>query len=187
MSSKGIKPSWSQLSRRLRALDAPSLLRTLHDLYDATPDNRRFLHARFFSGTAELDNYRKLIQDAVAPNPLGNKPIRVSEARRLIRHYHRATDDPVSTTDLLAYALELGIEQSLDLGVEGDDYFGPLLHIVDDFIRLYDELPPGAQEFAYDRFKALVLRATDIGWGFGDEMDNLFQSIQQPTSKRPAT
>jgi len=187
MPSKGTKPSWTKLNRRLRELDAPSLLHILRDLYNASPDNRSFLHARFFSGPAELDTYRKRIQGAVAPNPLGNKRIRLGEARRLIRHYHRATDDPKSTTDLLAYALELGIEQSLDLGVEGDDYFGSLLHIADDLIRFYEELPPGSQELAYDRFKALVLRAADVGWGFGDEMDNLFQSIQRPTFKRRST
>jgi hypothetical protein len=65
MSKGASKRSWSDLKRVLRGLDMAGLTALVRDLYDASPENRRFLHARFVRSDTELEEYRSLILDAV--------------------------------------------------------------------------------------------------------------------------
>ena len=80
MTNKNAKGSWSGVKAALRAADQSDLLAVIRALYDVSPDNRRFLHARFFGPGTELEKYRALILDAMYPNLFGRKPVRVGEA-----------------------------------------------------------------------------------------------------------
>ena len=90
MANQDKKGSWSGIKAALRGLDCPGLVTVIRDLYDASPDNRRFLHARFSGSGTELEKYRTLILDAVYPNLFGRKPVRVGIATR------RGTSLPLS-------------------------------------------------------------------------------------------
>jgi hypothetical protein len=56
----------------------PALVDLIHDLYSASVDNQRFFHGRLVDPTSEQNKYRELISEAVFPNPLGRKPIRIA-------------------------------------------------------------------------------------------------------------
>jgi hypothetical protein len=85
MPRTGGTPTWRQVKAGLRDVDADTLLGLIHDLYETSPDNRRFLHVRILGAATELEKYRRLVVQAVFPNPLGRKPIRIGEGQRLIR------------------------------------------------------------------------------------------------------
>jgi hypothetical protein len=65
------RPTWKAVKAQLRGLDANGLVGLIHDLYEVSTDNQRFLHSRLVASTSELGKYRELISDAVFPNPLG--------------------------------------------------------------------------------------------------------------------
>jgi hypothetical protein len=75
------------------------------------------------------------------------------------------------------FALEVGIEQSIDLGVEGEEYFGPLRQIATDVVRLFTELPQDRRRGAHRRLKRLIANSSHIGWGFGDELRFMVDSL----------
>jgi hypothetical protein len=56
--AKESRRGWSGVKRALGALDEAGLTAVIRDLYDASPDNRRFLHARFLGSDTELEKYR---------------------------------------------------------------------------------------------------------------------------------
>jgi hypothetical protein len=173
----GARPTWQAVKARLRGLDTPALLDLIHDLYSASIDNRRFLHGRLVDPTRELGKYRELISEAVFPNPLGRKPIRIEEAQRLIRHYERATGDVTGTVDLLLTFVAVGTDQAADLGYGNDAYFNALERKLRSAVNMVPRL--GAEDFAKAREELLWIRnrAKNIGWGFSDAVDALTASV----------
>ncbi len=101
MAQNAGKQRWSEIKARLRDLDRNKLAALVGDLYRASGDNRRILHARFSGGSGdgegEIEKYRRLITDAVAPDPFSKRVPRVGEAKRLMREYKLATTDVPGT------------------------------------------------------------------------------------------
>ena len=109
--------SWSNVKTRLAGFDRPELIGIIQNLYKANSANRRVLHARFVPDAAALETYRKLVEDAVAPDPLSQRPIRLRDASTVITEYKRSTADLPGVVDLLLTFVESGTEQAADLGV----------------------------------------------------------------------
>ena len=72
-------------------MDSDELIELVRDLYRTSVDNRRFLHTRVLGADVETATYRQLIVEAIYPDPLSQRPVRVAEAERLLRHYRRMT------------------------------------------------------------------------------------------------
>ena len=187
MSNPG-KHRWSETKARLRAFDRADLLALVGELYGASGENRRFLHARLLGSGSEIERYRRLITDAVYPDPFRKRPIRVGEAKRLIREYSRATDDATGTIDLRLTFIEAGTEQAADLGYGEDSYFASLASTLDDVEKRIGDLPPLVQQEVSERLTRIAKRAAVIGWGYGDYTSDvaarLFKRLNRRTQLR---
>jgi hypothetical protein len=96
------KPAtWADVKGSLGRMDRAGLVGVIRDLYDASSVNRRFLHARFMPAAPVLEEYRRLVRDAVFPDPLSQRPIRLHDATATITEYKRATGDLGGTVDLM--------------------------------------------------------------------------------------
>lgn len=158
----------------------------IHDLYSASIDNQRFLHGRLVDPRSDLTKYRELISDAVFPNPLGRKPIRIAEAQRLIRHYERATGDVTGTVDLWLTFVGVGTDQAADLGYGDEAYFNALERGLRSAVGMVSKL--GAEDFAKARERLLWIRnrAKNVGWGFCDDVDALTAAFVESDCTSPA-
>jgi len=78
---------------RLEALDRKGLVSLLGDLYDANVANRRFLHSRLTPGSRDIEEYRRLVADAIYPDPFSTRRVRVRDAAAAIVEYRRSTGD----------------------------------------------------------------------------------------------
>ena len=105
---------WTDVKAALAARSTTDLVALLRDLYQVSPENRRFLHGRLLGPKVEIEKYRTLIADAVYPDPLSQGRIRISEAQRLIRHYYKATGDLPGVVDLMLTFVEAGTEQAAE-------------------------------------------------------------------------
>ena len=72
--------TWVDVKANLDRLDRSGLVGIIRDLYEASNLNRRFLHARFVPAAPVLEEYRRLVRDAVFPDPFSERPIRLREA-----------------------------------------------------------------------------------------------------------
>ena len=111
---------WAAVKIPLDTLDRKGLVGLVHDLYEASEANRRFLEARFLPSAAAIEKYRRLVEDAVFPDPLSQRPIRLRDASAAITEYRRSTGDVAGSVDLMLTFVEAGTEQAVDLGY-GDD------------------------------------------------------------------
>ena len=133
--------SWTELKRRIQGSDAGQLLELIRDLYQLNSDNRRFLEARFLMSEANLERYRRLVSEAIFPDPFGRRKTSIAEAKRLIREYEKATGDAVGVTELKLTFVEQGTNQALELGCDDDHYFGALASMVSSAIESLRKLP----------------------------------------------
>jgi len=77
---------WQNVRRQLDDWSKPALIALVKDLYDASPDNRDFLLARFQAEEIPTRGFGKL---------------KLAEARKAIRDYRKATGNLIGTIDLM--------------------------------------------------------------------------------------
>jgi len=168
MPNKTKKPTWTSVRSKLQQMDTGALIDLLKDMYRASKDNQHFLHARLLDSQVELAQYRKLVEDAVYPDWRGQKPVRISDAKRLIRHYRQATRDIEGTVDLMLTFVEAGTSQAVNLGYSEGKYFAALERTLDEIDDVFAELSPQWRSHAADRLQEIAFDAKSIGWGYGD-------------------
>ncbi len=108
---KDKKPAgWQKVRGNLREWDKPALIALIKDLYHASLDNRNFLQARFQAEENEgeaLDKYRRRIVEQFFPRRGFAEP-KLTEARKAIRDYRKATGNLTGTVDLMLTYVESG-------------------------------------------------------------------------------
>lgn len=169
---------WGAVRKKLEAFDRAGLLALVHDLYDANASNRRFLEARLVSSAMSIEKYRQLVADAVYPDPLSRRQVSIRDATATITEYRRSTGDVSGTVDLMLTFLEAGTEQAADLGYGDDSYFAALERKLDALAKLWPDLSPDTRGEAAKRLDRIRKRAQDIGWGYGDYVDDVVTALQ---------
>ena len=132
------RKKWSDVKARLEALDRNGLVSLLGDLYDANVANRRFLHSRMTPSSRAIEEYRRLVTDAIYPDPFSKRRISVRDAAAAIVEYRRSTGDASGTVDLMLTFVEAGTEQAADLGYGDEAYFDALQIRLDAVAKEFD-------------------------------------------------
>lgn len=171
------KPGWASIRKKLEPLDRPALLALVHDLYGANAANRRFLEARFLSASTSLEKYRRLVADAIYPDPFSRRQVSVRDATMIITEYRRSTGDVEGSVDLTLTFLEAGTEQAADLGYGDESYFGALERRLDAVAKSWPDLSPVARKDVARRLDGVRRRAQSIGWGFCDYVDDVVTAL----------
>lgn len=160
--------SWSGVKSSLTGKSASELVSLLRDLYELSPANRQFLHARFGARAGELERYRASIRDALWPDPLKRGGPSVSAGKRSIRDYERATGDHAGSVDLMLTFVEAGVGFSQDVGFGEDAWFASLERMLAQALERANRLSSNARVDLEPRLAALRASAEGLGWGFGD-------------------
>jgi hypothetical protein len=180
------RKKWSEVKAQLEALDRKGLVSLLGDLYEANVANRRFLHSRLTPGSRALEEYRRLVADAIYPDPFSKRRVSVRDAAAAIVEYRRSTGDASGTVDLMLTFVEAGTEQAADLGYGDEAYFDALQIRLDAVAKEFDTLPAEVRASVIARLGRIQVRAHDVGWGFGDAVDELVRVLDARVRVRPA-
>ena len=171
------RKKWSEVKARLEALDRKRLVSLLGDLYTANAANRRFLHSRLTPASRGIEEYRRLVADAIYPDPFSKRRVSVRDAAAAIVEYRRATGDAAGTVDLMLTFVEAGTEQAADLGYGDEAYFDALQVRLDAVAKAFDTLPADARAKVRARLGRIQVRAQAVGWGFSDAVDELVHAL----------
>jgi hypothetical protein len=163
-----VTDGWGNIKDWLKTLATGELIDLIRDLYRVSPENRQFLQGRLLPNDRNLEQYRDRVLDAVFPDPLSRKRVRIAEAERLIRHFRLSTLDDVGTTDLRLAFVEAGTEQAADLGYGDEKYFAALLRALESVVDALPSLPPEARLSVEERLRDLRKPASRVGWGYPD-------------------
>jgi hypothetical protein len=181
------QPSWADVKAKLEGLDRKGLVGLVHDLYEANTANRRFLQARLVPSTSAVEKYRRLVAEAVFPDPLSRRQVSLRDGTAAITEYRRSTGDIAGTVDLILTFIESGTEQAADLGYGDENYFSALESKVDAVAKSWSALPADVQTKASARLDWVRKRAQAIGWGYGDYVDDVFGRLQISGADKPVS
>jgi hypothetical protein len=171
------RKKWSEVKARLEALDRKGLVSLLGDLYDANVANRRFLHSCMTPGSCAIEEYRRLVADAIYPDPFSKRRVSVRDAAAAIVEYRRSTGDASGTVDLMLTFVEAGTEQAADLGYGDEAYFDALQIRLDAVAKAFDTLPADVRAQVRVRLGRIQMRAQDVGWGFNAAVDDVIHAL----------
>src|SRR6267142_15210 len=167
------QPTWADIKMKHEAFDRKRLIGLVHNLYEASSSNRRFLQARLLPSQSAVEKYRRLVADGVFPDPFSRRRVSLRDATAAITEYRRSTGDAAGTVDLMLTFIEAGTEQAADLGYGDENYFAALENKLDAIAKSWRTLPAEARTKAATRLAWVQQRAKQIGWGFGDYVDDV--------------
>ena len=172
--------SWRDVRQQLNNWTKPALIELVKDLYEASLDNRDFLHARFQAeantGTA-LEKYRRKIVEQFFPTR-GFGKLKLAEARKAIRDYRKATGNLIGTIDLMLTYVESGTEFTHEFGDINESFYNSLESVLNEMAQLI--LGEGSEHYPHfrDRIQRLGTHADQIGWGYGDALRDQIQLLE---------
>ncbi len=171
------------------SFDRKGLVSLIGDLYAANTANRRFLHSRLAPTRADdaIEEYRRLVAEAIYPDPFSRRRVSVRDAGAAITEYRRSIGDLAGMIDLMLTFVEAGTEQAADLGYGDDDYFAALENKLDAIVKAFDELSATARATTLARLIRVRDRAKNIGWGYGDCLDDVVRMLERRAEPRPRT
>jgi hypothetical protein len=179
------RKGWADVKARLESFDRKGLVSLIGDLYDANAANRRFLHSRLAPGDNAIEEYHRLVADAIYPDPLSRRQISVRDAGAVITEYRRSTGDTAGTIDLMLTFVEAGTEQAADLGYGDDAYFSALENKLEAIVKGFEEMPPNVKAAVVERLTRIRDRAKGIGWGYGDFVSDVVAALERRSKPRP--
>ena len=111
------KPTWTSVKPAIAALDRNGLLGLVKDLFDASPENRNFLIARFKEDDSEaaIEEYRRRIVEQFFPKRGFGNP-KLSVCRKQISDYRKARGDVAGLAELMLVYLESGVSYCQEYG-----------------------------------------------------------------------
>jgi hypothetical protein len=159
MAEQTKRKKWSDVKARLEAFDRAGLVSLLGDLYDASAANRRFLHSRLTHGSRAIEEYRRLVADAMYPDPFSKRRVSVRDAAAAIVEYRRSTADVSGTVDLILTFVEAGTEQAAALGYGDEASLMRSRSGLDALATGFDTLPEAVRATVRTRLGRIQARA----------------------------
>lgn len=174
--SKTTGATWSAVKTEIRRLEAAELVSLLGDLYQLSKENQAFLQARCGLATDPLADAKKIIASCVAPDILRNKPIQIAKAKKAISNYSKAVADPTGEAELMIFFVEQGNDFTLNYGDIDEGFYNALVLMFGRAIDKVCSLPKQQQKGFQQRLKDIIQAATPIGWGYPDDLRNLWRT-----------
>lgn len=167
------KPSWSEVKARLADFDRAGLIGLVQDLYAASKDNQAFLHARFGLGDDVLKPYKATMDRWLWPNVFKQQDTSVAKAKRAIADYKKAVGRPEGLAELMVFFCERAVGFSSDVGLQDEGYFDALGRMFSQALKAIDALPAIHRPPLLARLDAVRRLGHNLGYGVGDDMDDL--------------
>jgi hypothetical protein len=160
------------------------LIRLIGELYGLSKENRRFLEARLGNASEQLSTYRRLVAGCLYPDPSRGGAIKISEAKRAISQYERATGDTAGTIDLMLVFVESGTAFAAEFGYGEDDFFSALENMLMRALGLLASVSRDFKQSMRTRLERLSDSARDLAWGYGDfvvgEVEDFVDNFVEP-------
>ena len=172
------KPTWSDVKGKLTEFDRAGLMQLVADLYALHKDNQAFIHARFGLGPNLLNDYKKRIRVALAPD-LDRKrhaEVSVATAKKVLSEYKKAVGDPLAILELRVFWCETAVGFSMEYGFADEGYFDALaLQYRDACWSLGALKEPQLTEYI-ERLQA-VRDEAQMGYGVHDYMNDVLGDL----------
>ncbi len=166
--AKSGNSAWSDVKSAISGLNEGELLALVADLYRLSKENRTFLHTRFSLGDFPLGEYMKKIEDCMCPDINSRRGIKISEAKKAITAYSKASGDKSGETELMVWFVECGNHYTVCYGDMDGGFYDALNRMYEKAVKRIAALPAEERGEFQERLKDIMESANGIGWGYYD-------------------
>jgi hypothetical protein len=176
---------WSAVRQQLATWEKSALLDLLKDLYEATAENRDFVHARCQAGEGgeALEKYRSKIVEQFFP-ARGDGKLKLGEARKAIRDYRKATGNLPGTVELLMTYVENGTRFTHEFGDIDERFYNSVESVLEELVALLRGEARGMYPQFRDRLARVEQMTDGIGWGFHDFVGEVVGLLEEELNDR---
>lgn len=171
------KTNWSSLKQRLSKHEHKELLKLLGELYTLTPENKRFLEARYTSNADTLKEFKEIIDEALYPDAMSNEEVDFRTAKKAIATYSKANGNKAGIAELMVFYVEQANQFTLDYGDMWEQFYISVENMFGRAIKQIKELDHEGKstDSLRERLAKVVKSTSGIGWGYHDTLGDLYE------------
>jgi TusA-related sulfurtransferase len=175
------KLSLPELKKQLKTCKTNELISIIMDCYKLSEDVKKYIQFMLEPESAAQQLFEeaktKIIQEFY-PNR-GEPKLRLAQAKKAITEFNKLCNDHVKTIELMIYYVELGVEFTNDYGdINGPFYYSMESMYQNVLKKIRAERGIGLYNLYRGRLKAIVSNTENIGWGFHDQLTEMYFEIE---------
>lgn len=173
--------SKAQVKKELNALKEKEVVSIILDLYDAYPEVKENLEARFaedkvVANAALLEKFKKIIREEFYPLR-GQEKCRVSVCKKAISDFKKFKPEARDIADLMLFFVEQGCQYTHDYGDMWESFY---TSFENNYRATLEYVFENGLEYEFkERFKECFRLTEDCGWGFNDVLGDYFYEYYQ--------
>jgi hypothetical protein len=171
-------PTWTRIKKELTRYDSSDLIEVIKSLYDLSKQNQAFLMGTV-DQEASLEALKVPVIKAIAKAfdpPRGFPSFKPAEAKRAVQQFAKIAPQH-EALEMMLHFVQSGIWATKQYGdideafyISLEDMWESALELVLQLLEPQAELP---------RLKPILKSAQGFGWGFTDQMNDLFASFME--------
>jgi len=116
---------------------------------------------------------RAIIDRWIWPDPAKNQDTSIAAAKKAITDYRKAIGQPEGLAELRVFYCERAAGFSNEYGLDDEGYFDALVRMFEQALKVSLTLAVGQRDTMLDRLDAVRHASHNLGYGVGDDMDDL--------------
>lgn len=171
------KFSIPELKKQLKTYKAEELISIIVDNYKSSEDVKRYIHMMLEPERTEnqlFEEAKKKILHQFYPNR-GEPKLKLAEAKKAISEFSKLCNIEARTIDLMIYYVELGVKFTNDYGDIYESFYNSMVSMYHNaFQKITGYSGSGLFQLFRDRLKGIVQNTSGIGWGFHDQLVEIY-------------
>ena len=174
------KPTWTAIKKELQNFDSADLLELIKQLYDLSTQNKAMLMS-VVDKKARLEALEapvmREIEKAFDP-PRGYPSCKTGAARKALRQYVKIAPFQEAVAIQLHF-VEMGIRCTTNYGDIDEQFYISIETVFEEVLKQIKQ--QNAAQNYFSRLQKIVQSTSGMGWGFHDQLRDLFDLFNEET------
>ena len=173
--------SVSEIKNILKNESKEELIKLVIDSYKAIPQLKEYITIKY-AGQDEIEQiaeaYKNKIFNVFFPKNI-NAPFKISNAKKAISEFKKLCSDEKLILDVMLYFVEMGIEFTCAYGDINEGFYESVEGMYEAAVSDVNKCKDSEIFNIYkDRIKAVIDCTKGIGWGFHEELKEIYSGIK---------
>lgn len=168
----------AQIKKSIKNYSPDKYIELILEIAQGCPQAREFLTLIFTENqNMILEKYMQKVQYEFYP-PRGFGRLNLREAKTAIADFKKICSDKIMVIDLMLFYVENCVEFTNDYGDIGLTFYNSAVSVFSQVVKEINSAGKDAYEKFAARIQAAVDNTSDIGWGFHDNIVELYYEIE---------
>jgi hypothetical protein len=162
-----------KISKYLESLSKEELIDEIKKLYKLFPDVREYYQVELLEGGEEelLKRYKKIVRDEFLPDR-GWGDAKLSVARKAVNDFIKLSRNSLNAADMMIHYVEIGVKYTNAYGDINEPFYASMEKM---YQKAAEYVIENRIEYNFtSRFKKIVEDTNGMGWGFYDDLRDMF-------------